>query len=115
MTRYVVIYKDEIVYKDRQQEKQAKHEVGDVINYGFWIENEKIGKDILDNSEIIILAKTKYEDNWKCRYFINKLLGNQYSISRLLFYEVSKQEKSLSLKSKKRDEFREMIDICLEE
>jgi len=113
--RCVAVYKDEIIYKDRGQTEPGIHEVGDIKIYGFLIENEKIGKDILNNSEIIILVKTKYEDNSKCRYSINKLLGNHYGTYRLTFYDVSKQETCLSFKSEKESEFKEMIDIWLEE
>ena len=70
----------------------------------------------LKNSKIIILAKTKHEDSYKCRYFINKLLGNQYSVSRLVFYDVSKKEKALSgLSIEKRNEYKNIIDKWLEE
>jgi len=68
-----------------------KYEVGDMFKHGHSIDfaPTEIGKDVFQNGGLIILSKVKYEDSCKYRYFINKLLGKQYSISRLMFYDVS--------------------------
>ena len=81
------------------------------------IDSKIVGKDIFENSEIIILCKAKYEDSSKFRNFINKrLLNNHYSIYRLAFYDVSKKEKCLSLLTlEKRNEFKQIIDEWIEE
>lgn len=122
--RYVILNdKNDVIfpYKPGEGRKfseyQEQFEVGDKLNYGFWIDitNSGIEKDVFQNSEFIILAKTKYKDCFKLRYFINKLLGEQYSAYRLSSYDVSTKERVLSLLSpEKRNEFERMINIWLE-
>ena len=125
MIRYVILDdKNEVIYPDKVgkaikfTQELEKHEVGDMFMHGHSIDIAQIGieKDIFQNGGLIILSKVKYEDSCKCRYFINKLLGNQYSISRLTFYDVSEQRNALSpLKAEIRNKLKDMIDIWLEE
>jgi hypothetical protein len=117
ISKYVILHKNEIIRNSALQEKQVKLEAGDILMYGFWIDTMKVGKDIFENSELIILCKVKYEDSHKFRNFINtRLLNNQYSTYRLTFYDVSKKEKCLSiLPIEKRNEFKEIIDEWIEE
>jgi len=117
ISKYVILYKNEIIRNIALQEKQVIFEAGDILTYGFWIDTIKVGKDIFENSELIILCKVKYEDSYKFRNFINtRLLNNQYSTYRLTFYDVTKKEKCLSvLPLEKRNEFKEIIDEWIEE
>jgi len=114
---YSILYKNEIIRNIALQEKQVIFEAGDILTYGFWIDTIKVGKDIFENSELIILCKVKYEDSYKFRNFINtRLLNNQYSTYRLTFYDVAKKEKCLSLLTlEERNEFKEIIDEWIEE
>ena len=125
MIRYVILDdKNEIIYPYKVGEAEIftqeleKYEVGDMFMHGHSIDfaPTEIGKDVFQNGGLIILSKVKYEDSCKCRYFINRLLGKQYSISRLMFYDVSEQGNALSpLKAEIRNKFKDMIDIWLEE
>lgn len=70
----------------------------------------------MKNSEIIVSTQVNYKDSCVIRYIINKYLGNQYSISRLAIYDVSKKIKALSVLSiEKRNELEDIIDKYLEE
>jgi len=117
ITKYAILYKNEERYNDVLQYKQEKFEAGDILEHSVGIDFKKVRNDIFENSEIIILSKVKYEDGSKFRNFINnRLLKNKYSIYRLLFYDVLKKEKGLSLLPlEKRNEFKEMIDRWIEE
>ena len=117
ITKFAILYKNEERYNDVLQHKQEKFEAGDILEHSVWIDLKKVRNDIFENSEIIILSKVKYEDGSKFRNFINnRLLKNKYSIYRLLFYDVLKKEKGLSLLPlEKRNEFKEMIDRWIEE
>ncbi len=93
MIRYVILDdQNEIIYPDKAgkaikfTKELEKHEVGDMLMHSHSIDIAQIGieKDIFQNVGLIILSKVKYEDSCRCRYFINKLLGNQYSISSVL-------------------------------
>jgi len=123
--RYVILDdKNEIIYPDEAGKAKIftleleRQEVGDNFMHGFWVDIAQIGieKDIFQNGGLMILSKIKYEDNCKCRYFINKLLGNQYNMSKLTFYDVSEKVNALSpLNAEIRNKFKDMIDIWLEE
>jgi hypothetical protein len=115
--KYAIIHKNENIYSDVVRRKYDKHEAGDIVMDKLTIDSKIVGKDIFENSEIIILCKAKYEDSSKFRNFINKrLLNNHYSIYRLAFYDVSKKEKCLSLLTlEKRNEFKQIIDEWIEE
>ena len=117
ITKFAILYKNEERYNDVLQYKQEKFEAGDILEHSVWIDLKKVRNDIFENSEIIILSKVKYEDGSIFRNFINnRLLKNKYSIYRLLFYDVLKKEKGLSLLPlEKRNEFKEMIDRWIEE
>jgi len=117
ISKYLILYKNEIINSSTTKEELLKMEPGDILCYGSCIDIMKVGKVIFENSELFILSKVKYEDSHKFRNFINtRLLNNQYSADRLTFYDVSKKEKSLSgLPLKKRNEFKEIIDEWIEE
>jgi len=125
MSRYVLLDdKNEIIYPYKVGEAEKftqeleKYEVGDMLMHGHSIDFVPTGieKDVFQNGGLIILAKVKYEDSCKYRYFVNKLLGKQYSISRLTFYDISEQLNALSpLKVEIRNKYKDMIDIWLEE
>jgi len=124
--RYIVLNnKNEVIYPIEPGKakviinKLDKYEVGDMLTLSFSINAQDIGigENIFENAELIILAKTRYKDSSNFRYFINnKLLNNQYSTYRLAFYDVSEKKSFLSsLKFEKRNEFKDMINIWLED
>ena len=115
--KYAIIHKNENIHSDVVRRTYDKHEAGDIVMDMLTIDSKIVGKDIFENSEIIILCKAKYDDISKFRNFINKiLLRNHYSIYRLTFYDVSKKEKYLSMLTlEKRNEFKEIIDEWIEE
>ena len=115
--KYATLYKNEIIRNSELQEKQGKIEAGDVLTCSHSIKITKEGKDIFENSELLILCKVKYEDSNKFRNFINtRVLNNQYYTYRLTFYDISKKEKYLSMLTlEKRNEFKKIIDEWIEE
>ena len=117
ISKYLIINKNRIIDNSGTQEKLLKIEAGDILTYGSCIDTTKVGKDIFENSELLILSTVKYEDSHKFRNFINtRVLNKQYSTYRLKFYDVSKKEKCLSLLTlEERNEFKEIIDEWIEE
>lgn len=125
--RYIVLNnKNEVIYPFEPGGAKAiinkldKFEVGDMLTHSFNVnvqDIQNISENIFEDIELIILAKTKYKDSSILRYFINNnLLHNQYSTYRLAFYDVSEKENFLSvLRAEKLNEFKNMIDIWLED
>lgn len=125
--RYIVLNnKNEVIYPFEPGgaktiiNKLDKFEVGDMLTHSFSVnvqDIQNISEDNFEDIEMIVLAKTKYKDSSVLRYFVNNnLLQNQYSTYRLAFYDISKKENFLSiLRAEKLNEFKNMIDIWLED